>query len=285
MYSEIAAIVERKRGEDASTGNTVAAALVDCVTRKVVKQTVMTTVYGVTRYGAGLQIAKQLRALDNFQGGVEASSKYLAGKTFESLNELFTASQEIQSWLTECAGVVAGECGENVSWLTPLGLPVVQPYCSLIAKRDPGIDIEMTNIFRVAAASLPVERVNKMKHRNGFPPNFIHSLDSSHMMLTSLHLWSHGLTFASVHDCYWTHARDVDAMNSVCRGQFIALHSSPILEDLSDYLLRSHMEEVQEDSSQEENLEKQKKEMLFKQVPSKGQLDLEVVRGSTFFFS
>ena len=40
-------------------------------------------------------------------------------------------------------------------------------------------------------------RVNSMKHRNGFAPNFIHSLDSSHMMLTSLYLWRLGINFAS----------------------------------------------------------------------------------------
>ena len=54
---------------------------------------------------------------------------------------------------------------------------------------------------------------NTMRQKNGFPPNFVHSLDSSHMMLTSLYLWSHGTTFASVHDCYWTHASDVEIMN------------------------------------------------------------------------
>ena len=36
---------------------------------------------------------------------VSPGSKYLSKKTFESLNELFTASQEIQDWLTECAKV------------------------------------------------------------------------------------------------------------------------------------------------------------------------------------
>ena len=36
---------------------------------------------------------------------VSSGSKYLSKKTFESLNELFTASQEIQDWLTECAKV------------------------------------------------------------------------------------------------------------------------------------------------------------------------------------
>ena len=35
-----------------------------------------------------------------FDGG-----KYLARYTFESLNELFTASQQLQEWLTDCAKV------------------------------------------------------------------------------------------------------------------------------------------------------------------------------------
>ena len=41
-----------------------------------------------------------------------------------------------------------------------------------------------------------------------------------------------GLTFASVHDSYWTHAGDVDIMNECIREQFIVLHSQPILERL-----------------------------------------------------
>jgi DNA-directed RNA polymerase len=41
-----------------------------------------------------------------------------------------------------------------------------------------------------------------------------------------------GLTFAAVHDSYWTHAADVDAMNECIREQFIALHSQPILDRL-----------------------------------------------------
>lgn len=54
-----------------------------------------------------------------------------------------------------------------------------------------------------------------MKQKNAFPPNFIHSLDSSHMMLTSLHCERAGITFVSVHDCYWTHPSTVHIMNKV----------------------------------------------------------------------
>lgn len=54
-----------------------------------------------------------------------------------------------------------------------------------------------------------------MKQRNAFPPNFIHSLDSSHMMLTALFCQRQGTTFASIHDCFWTHPCTVDKMNKV----------------------------------------------------------------------
>ncbi len=56
-----------------------------------------------------------------------------------------------------------------------------------------------------------------MKQKNAFPPNFIHSLDSSHMMLTSLHAEQAGITFVSVHDCYWTHPSTVEVMNRVMK--------------------------------------------------------------------
>lgn len=58
---------------------------------------------------------------------------------------------------------------------------------------------------------------DSLKQKNAFAPNFIHSLDSTHMMLTSLHCREEGITFVSVHDCFWTHACTVDIMNKVSK--------------------------------------------------------------------
>lgn len=77
--------------------------------------------------------------------------------------------------------------------------------------------------------------VNVNRQKSAFPPNFIHSLDSTHMLMTALGCTqgvSPPLVFASVHDSYWTHAATVDAMNTVIRDQFVALHSQPIMENL-----------------------------------------------------
>lgn len=114
-----------------------------------------------------------------------------------------------------------------MSWVTPLGLPVSQPYRKLHKTQL------ITPIQRI---TVHVERgdspVLKLRQRKACAPNFIHSLDSSHMLWTAVkmkeleHLLNQGdvdastkrvnVSFASVHDSFWTCAGDVDAMNKVC---------------------------------------------------------------------
>ena len=74
-----------------------------------------------------LQICKtELPELSPEQVSLGAS--YLADKTFQSLQEMFTSAKEIQDWFTESAKLISTVAGENVEWITPIGLPVVQPY-------------------------------------------------------------------------------------------------------------------------------------------------------------
>ena len=40
------------------------------------------------------------------------------------------------------------------------------------------------------------------------------------------------MTFASVHDSYWTHACSIDQMSTIIRDTFVALHSSDVLGSL-----------------------------------------------------
>lgn len=49
-------------------------------------------------------------------------------------------------------------------------------------------------------------KVTKGRQRSAFPPNYIHSLDSTHMMMTALRCKEEAVTFAGVHDSFWTHA-------------------------------------------------------------------------------
>ncbi|CAB1324425.1 unnamed protein product, partial [Coregonus sp. 'balchen'] len=66
VYSGVAQQVEEFRARDAEKGLKIAQVLEGFISRKVVKQTVMTVVYGVTRYGGRLQIEKRLNEIDDF---------------------------------------------------------------------------------------------------------------------------------------------------------------------------------------------------------------------------
>src|SRR6266403_5899698 len=75
VYTYVANMVEKRMQEDLERGhNNMARILIGKVSRKVVKQTVMTTVYGVTFVGAREQIERQLRD----RGDIPSEECYMA---------------------------------------------------------------------------------------------------------------------------------------------------------------------------------------------------------------
>ncbi|KAG7513818.1 DNA-directed RNA polymerase, mitochondrial [Solea senegalensis] len=281
VYSGVAQQVEELRAHDAERGLKVAQVLEGFINRKVVKQTVMTVVYGVTRYGGRLQIEKRLKEIDEFpKDHVWDASQYLVRMVFGALKEMFTGTREIQDWLTESARLIS-KSGHTVEWVTPLGLPIIQPYhrarTQVIKSTMQCINLQINYDAK--------ERPDTVKQKNAFPPNFIHSLDSTHMMLTALHCYSAGLTFVSVHDCFWTHALTVDTMNKICREQFVALHSQPILEELSNFLLKKYCTGPITEAKKKKYQEYKTLMQLLAKVPETGEFDLERVKESTYFFS
>ena len=112
-----------------------------------------------------------------------------------------------------------------------------------------------------------------------FPPNFIHSLDSAHMMMTSLRCQQEKMVFASVHDSFWTHAQDVDKMNRFCREEFIALHKMPILEDL-----KKHFDGKFAGLSLSKK-DNGRKVAQFDDLPDHGDFNIDDVLESVYFFS
>lgn len=271
VYSDVASLVQARMVQDARNGVALAQFLEGKVDRKIIKQTVMTSVYGVTFIGARQQINNALkdRGIVSDEQMYDASV-YIAKKTFESIREMFTGAKEIMEWLAQCASVISKK-GRLVSWVTPLGLPVVQHY------RQPN----RTHVVRTALQSLvlpdedKVDRipVNKRQQRSAFPPNFVHSLDSSHMLLTALLCEKHHVTFASVHDSFWTHASSVDQMNANLREAFVQLHRRPILRQLHENFSKTHAD------------------LTFPKVPSGSSAEgadrfkIEKVKDSPYFFN
>src|SRR6202000_559345 len=178
------------------------------------------------------------------------AATYIARKIFKGLGALFTGAHEIQYWLGDCANRISSSISpaqqekiyedvffskhkattssvrktntkrkevlesstfrSPVIWTTPLKLPVVQPYRISKGQRI------RTNLQSIMLAQpSAADSVNKRKQLQAFPPNFIHSLDATHMILSALKASELGLTFSAVHDSFWTHAADVDSLNTL----------------------------------------------------------------------
>ena len=264
VYTEISRLVKQRVQSDAAAGVPEAQTLLSSteVDRKLVKQTVMTSVYGVTFVGARAQIGSRLRERgfeDNH--AMYKVSCYSARVTLECLHEMFQSAKHIMQWLSECARLVAKE-GRAMSWITPMGLPVIQPY-----RRKTQQHVRTVLQRLVLATDQDDKPVMKQRQRTAFSPNYIHSIDSSHMMLTAIACRDAGLDFAGVHDSFWTHAGTVEQMNAMLREKFIELHSQPLLERLLEELQAEHPD------------------IHFPPLPPRGDLNLEDIRQAIYFFS
>ncbi|KAK7295556.1 hypothetical protein RJT34_18466 [Clitoria ternatea] len=267
VYSGIAARVLDIMRRDAEKDPDIfpealhARTLVNQVDRKLVKQTVMTSVYGVTYIGAREQIKRRLKERNTISDDavIYGASCYAAKVTLTALEEMFQGARGIMNWLGECAKVIASE-NQPVRWTTPLGLPVVQPYRKL------GRHIIKTSL-QMLTLQRETDKVMVKRHRTAFPPNFVHSLDGSHMMMTAVACNKEGLSFAGVHDSYWTHACDVDKMNRILREKFVELYETPVLENLLESFQRSFPS------------------LSFPPLPERGDFDLSEVLDSPYFFN
>ncbi|KAN0055755.1 hypothetical protein ACTA71_011641 [Dictyostelium dimigraforme] len=266
VYSGVAALVSNLVDIDAKEGNKYAKFFAGNVDRKLVKQTVMTSVYGVTFIGAREQISDAM--LEKFRSREEMydedfvfnASAYIAKHTFSSLNDMFEGARALMKWMSDCAILIA-KSGHCVSWLTPLGLPIVQPY-----KKGGKYSIRTLECDFLVAHDDDMLPVDTNRQRSAFPPNFIHSLDSTHMFLTALACNEKGITYSSVHDSYWTHACSIDDMNDILRNEFIELHKQPLLDRLLDWFKVRYPD------------------IKFPPLPPKGKLDINKVKESRYFF-
>ncbi len=277
VYTGVAELVKAEVKHEVAQGDELAKVLDGRITRKIVKQTVMTNVYGVTFLGAIRQVRRQIDDLmpelkdgPNPRSGLAAA--YIARKIFKALGAMFSGAHDIQYWLGDCATKISTslspgqlqkvlEAEDNgnldrsgaglrtnhpkkakqsetmaeiasfrssVIWTTPLRLPVVQPYRISNGRRV------KTNLQDITLTEPTIaDAVNKRKQLQAFPPNFIHSLDATHMLLSALKCHEVGLTFSAVHDSFWTHAADINTLNRLLRDAFIRMHSEDIIGRLA----------------------------------------------------
>lgn len=244
------------------------------VSRKMVKQPAMTFAYSATRFGMAGQIKEALRKADSESGspyldGADnyAASNYLSALVFKAICGTVVAAATAMAWLKAVAKV-ASQDQLPIRWTTPMGLPVLQDYRKFASARH--------NVFfqgKRIRLSLRHEtsKLDSVGQGNGIAPNFVHSLDSSHLQSVMLCARAEGIeSVALVHDSFGTHAADTDMLSMILRETFVQQYSGDVLHDFMMEIREQLPDELIEE---------------LPEMPIKGSLDLSGVRDSDFCFA
>ena len=81
-------------------------------------------------------------------------------------------------------------------------------------------------------------KLDRRRQTLGISPNFVHSCDASHMMLTTCLAAENGIeSFAMIHDSYGTHAGQAAILAAALRQAFVDQYSGDVLADFRQQLV------------------------------------------------
>ena len=185
-------------------------------------------------------------------------------KTDEELEELNELTKTLHSYESR---LVYGNGRDRLTWTTPSGFPVEYTCFNTATRKCRGT----ISGYKTASggaktinhvARVPTKTPDVRGFMCGVSPNFVHSLDASHMALV-IDDW-HG-EFGAVHDSFSTHACDVEELLAKTKAHFMDIYD---VDNFFDYI-RSQLTNNTDDVEQ----------------PALGTLDIEEVQDSDYFFA
>lgn len=265
IYTQVMNVAAEKIKSAAEAGNPLAVVWDGRLSRSIVKRPVMTLPYGVTKSGMRNQIVEELRK----QGQDDSwdAAQYLADVLWECIGLVVVAAREAMDWL-KAAAKVAAKGDMPVSWTTPAGFPVLQEYRESI-----GESVRSTVAGRQLNIKINVEgtKLDGRRQALGISPNFVHSCDASHMMLTVCTALDNCITsFAMIHDSYGTHAARTGLLAASLRAAFVEQYDREVLTDFRGELAAQLPEDIAAE---------------LPALPLCGSLDLSLVEQSAYFFA
>lgn len=236
------------------------------ITRKLTKKPVMTLPYGSTLSSAVDSIEDYLVAnpgLSQWEGRYRRDACMWLGKLmWQSIGEVVIAAREAMDWLQKVARVTAKH-NVPLVWTTPTGFKVYQGSRKMDVIR---VKTQLCGTVRLSVAE-PTDELDMYKQALGSSPNFVHSMDASHMCTVLMYASSLGMThFHMIHDSFGTYACDMDEFHKCIREAFVDLYyEKDTLQRFSDQVSIG-------------------RDFTLPSPPSMGNLDINGVMDAEYFF-
>jgi DNA-directed RNA polymerase len=266
IYSDVADVctvrLKQMQGTEYDPDNHAYKALHFGVDRKICKKPVMTLPYGSTLNNCMRKTTEYV--IENKERSIWGDDVYkgciFLGKViWVSIDDVVIAARSAMTWLKAASNKVSSY-NEPIKWLTPTNFLM---YQSTMVFKSKQIKTQLLgNCQLYLNEETPV--LDKRKQCSGISPNFIHSLDASHLCMTVNA--TDFSAYAMIHDSFGTHACNTDVLARVLREQFYKLYNdNDVLQDLKDQLESQCNVELDD-------------------IPEKGSLDISEVLNSEYFF-
>jgi DNA-directed RNA polymerase len=241
------------------------------IDRKVTKRPVMVLPYGGTPRSCLKYVDEAVKAKiaagykHNLGDELKKAIGFLASLVWDSIGDVVIAARDAMGWLQRTARVVGKE-NLPLHWTTPSGFVAFQSYLDM---RSRLLRTKIAGKMVKLREFTDTDEINAAKQATSISPNYVHSMDASAMILTVYALAAMGIThFAMIHDSYGTHACNTTLLASTLRKVFVEMYKE-------DPLARLRREIIDNNPSVDE----------IEPLPPKGDLNLDAVLASDFFFA
>ncbi len=190
---------------------------------------------------------------------------FLAAIIWDALGDIIGEARKAMKWFQECSDICL-EHDTPIRWTTPSGFRVKQAYENW---QNQTIKTIIGDVVRRHKINVGSGVLSKIKNRNGIAPNWVHSIDAAvgqKALLDCQRTGVHNLN--AIHDAFWSTAPNMELLKQKLLDNVIEIFSDNLLANFKKELSLYLPEGVD-----------------LPELPAVGDLDINRVRSSEYFFS
>ena len=196
------------------------------IDRKFIKKPVMVDSYGASKEGKAEKIEP---FIEKFLPGlnkeyIKGFSLHLAGLVEEAINEVVKSADIYEEFMKYIIRKILETNPEYVEWKTPLGFIVSQVE---FEKKEGRIKFDNRTIKYIEET----DKIDKSEHKKGIAPNFVHSMDATHLYRVINRLKEENIFIRPIHDSFGTHSCDMDRLEGILKEEFVEIYKESILKN------------------------------------------------------
>jgi len=259
--------------EDAKAAGSVAQRLLvtspegkPLVDRNCCKKPVMTLPYGSTQITCLKSISEHLSDKGAWAGlsTDRDAARVLSPVVWNSIGRVVKAAREGMAFIRSVAKA-CGKANSPMTWVTPTGFIVEQAEYKTKHRE---VDTQLLGRTKIFLRE-ETDEIDPARMQSAGAPNFVHSMDASHLTLAVASFKAAGLdSIAVIHDSFGTHAGKTETLRRVLIDSFVDLYQNN--DVLTELVIGCEMDLGIEIEAKR---------------PDDGLLDLELVRQSPYCFA